>query len=138
MTDFLDHPTLFHYLQALSIKLFGQSISGLRMVSVIFGALCVPALYVAGRLSYGRFAGLIAASFIAFAHVHIHFSRIGLNNIHSVFMVIVLFIFVLWCDRALKHPDDQRALTPWFLVGLITGLAPVSYTHLTLPTILLV
>ena len=127
VTDFLDHPTLFHYLQALSIKLFGQSISGLRMVSVIFGALCVPALYVAGRLSYGRFAGLIAASFIAFAHVHIHFSRIGLNNIHSVFMVIVLFIFVLWCDRALKHPDDQQALTPWFLVGLITGLAQYFY-----------
>lgn len=126
-TDFLDHPTLFHYLQALSIVVFGQTVSGLRMISVIFGVLCIPTVYVAGRLSYSRLVGLTAAGFLTFSHVHIHFSRIGLNNIHSVFMGILVFVLVLWCARAMRSENGQNIVTPWLAVGVFTGLAQYFY-----------
>ena len=41
---FLGHPTLFHYLQAAALLVFGQSGVGLRILSAIFGALCIPTI----------------------------------------------------------------------------------------------
>ncbi len=126
-TDFLDHPTLFHYLQAFSIAIFGQSITGLRMISAIFGALCIPMVYLAGRVGYGRLVGLVAAGFLTFSHVHIHFSRIGLNNIHSVFMGVFVFVLVLWAERSMHSETGRNTLTPWLAIGMFTGLAQYFY-----------
>ena len=124
-TGFLDHPTLFHYLQKLSMALFGQSVSGVRMGSALFGALCIPAVYVVGRLGWSRRVGVIAAAFLAFSHIHIQFSRMALNNIHSVFMAIVMVAFVLWADRSLANRDS--AILPLLGAGMSCGLAQYFY-----------
>jgi 4-amino-4-deoxy-L-arabinose transferase-like glycosyltransferase len=89
-TAFLDHPTLFHYLQAFGLWLFGESITSLRVLSAIFGALCAPFLYAIGRVGWGRVAGFTAGWLLAVSHLHIQYSRIALNNIENVLLVIVL------------------------------------------------
>lgn len=124
-TGFLDHPTLYHYLQKVSMVIFGQSVGGLRMGSAIFGALCIPAVYVVGRLGWTRRVGLVAAAILTFSHIHIHFSRMALNNIHSVLMGIVMVGLLLWSDQALK--SRSMAMTPLVSVGMVCGLAQYFY-----------
>ena len=141
-TAFLDHPTLFHYVQALGMWLFGENITGLRIVSASFGALCAPLLYAIGRLGWGRIAGLTAGWLIAVSHLHIHYSRIALNNIETVVFVILL-IWLLALAHESKHPEHSRAgreledraphttrepaLYLFIVIGLIIGLGQYFY-----------
>jgi len=83
-TGWMDHPLLFHYLQAGSLALFGDDGAGLRMLSVVFGSLCIPLVYAIGRTGWGPVAGYAAAASMAVSHLSIQYSRIALNNIESV------------------------------------------------------
>lgn len=97
-TGFLDHPTLFHFLQAGALLLLGDDILSLKLLSALFGALCAPAIYVIGRVGWGRGAGLAAAWLLAVSHLHIQFSRIALNNIETVWFTIVFIMLVILVD----------------------------------------
>ena len=80
-TGWMSHPTLWFYVQAASLRVFGDSVVGLRMISALLGAATIPALYVFARRPFGARVALSAAALLALYHVHIHFSRIGLNNV---------------------------------------------------------
>jgi 4-amino-4-deoxy-L-arabinose transferase-like glycosyltransferase len=107
-TAFLDHPTLFHYLQAGSLWFFGESLYGLRALSVLFGALCVPVVYGIGRLGWGRIAAFTASWLLAVSHFHLHYSRIALNNIETVWFVALFIFFMLLAAE--KTKEGQRQL----------------------------
>ena len=156
-TAFLDHPTLFHYLQAFGLWLFGENITGLRVLSAIFGALCAPFLYAVGRVGWGRIAGFSAGWLLAVSHLHIHYSRIALNNIETVLLVIVLIWLLALAYEANAargraeevdvHPDTdagsgvdvvdagqapplapkEAALLLWIVIGLVIGLGQYFY-----------
>lgn len=127
-TGWLDHPTLFHYLQAASMAIFGKDEVGLRMLSAIFGAACVPLVYWIGYIGWGRLVGFTAAWLMAVSHLHIHFSRIGLNNIESVFgMTLFMLLLALIWERSER---EQRATAPLWLfmgAGLVAGLSQYLY-----------
>ncbi len=106
-TAFLDHPTLFHYLQVLPLLLFGDTITALRTLSAVVGALCAPLIYLVGRLGWGRIAGFTAGWLLAVSHLHIHYSRIALNNIETVWFVILLIALL-----ALLYEITERASPP--------------------------
>ncbi len=118
-TGWFDHPALFHYLQAVPVAIFGRTGFALRLLSVMAGVLCVPIVYQLGRRAWGPVAGLSAAWFLAVAHLHIHFSRIGLNNIEST---LFLLLFLLLMTRI----RPQR-VTIYALAGLAVGLAQYMY-----------
>ncbi len=118
-TGFLDHPALFHYLQAVPLAIFGRTGFALRLLSVMAGVLCVPMVYVLSRRAWGPVAGLSAAWFLAVAHLHVHYSRIGLNNIESA---LFLLLFLLLMTRI----RPQR-VTVYVLAGLVVGLAQYMY-----------
>lgn len=95
VTGWLSHPTLFFFLQAAAISTFGPNAFGLRFVSALLGSLSVPLLYLVGRELFGRWVGLVAALFMAAYPFHVHYSRIGLNNIaDTLFSSLVLFCLV--------------------------------------------
>lgn len=107
-TAFLDHPTLFHYLQVLPLLLFGDTITALRTLSAVAGALCVPLIYAVGRLGWGRVAGFTAAWLLAVSHLHIHYSRIALNNIETVWCVILLIaLLAMLYETSRPGPPDR-------------------------------
>ena len=118
-TGWLDHPALFHYFQAVPVAIFGRTGFALRLLSVVAGVLCVPIVYQLGRRGWGPVVGLSAAWFLAVAHLHIHFSRIGLNNIESA---LFLLLFLLLMTRL----RPQR-VTVYVLAGLMVGLAQYMY-----------
>jgi 4-amino-4-deoxy-L-arabinose transferase-like glycosyltransferase len=74
-------PWLFPYLQAGTVALFGHNLTGLRAVSALMGTLTILALYLLARPLFDRKTAFIAALLLATFPPHIHFSRIGFNNI---------------------------------------------------------
>lgn len=122
-TGFLDHPTLFHYFQALGLLFFGETLTGLRILSAIVGALCATVAYAIGKISWGRWAGVSAAWLLAVSHLHIHYSRIALNNIETVLFTMMLIWLLIVASRAApSHP-----LLPLIGSGLVMGVGQYLY-----------
>lgn len=94
-TGWFSFPSFFSFLQSFPIRAFGQSIEALRIPSAFIGALTVAATYLCGRKMFGHRAGLLAALFLSALHYHIHFSRIGLNNIWDGLWYVIT-IGALW------------------------------------------
>ncbi len=74
-------PWLFPYLQADVVAVLGRSFTGMRGASAILGALTVPALYLLARELFDRRTAVLAALLLITFPPHVHFSRLGLNNI---------------------------------------------------------
>lgn len=72
---------LYPYLQAGSVALFGPTLTGLRVVSAVFGTLTVVALYFLARTLFDRNVAILAALMLLAFPPHLHFSRLALNNI---------------------------------------------------------
>jgi 4-amino-4-deoxy-L-arabinose transferase-like glycosyltransferase len=119
-TGWLSHPMLWFYLQAASLRLFGNDIFGLRILSALIGAATIPALYLFARPIYGRSVALLATSLLAFYHFHIHYSRIALNNIADPFMALVAF-------GAFVYGYRRRSLLGFALAGASLGVAQHFY-----------
>ena len=119
-TAWLAHPSLWFFVQALALDLFGDSIGGLRMLSALLGTLTVPALYVFARPLYGRAAAIIAAALLAGYHLHVHYSRIGLSNIADPLMIVLTL-------TAFFHGYRTRAPAAFALSGVLMGLAQYFY-----------
>jgi len=120
-TGWFSFPSLFYFLQSLPIRLLGRTITALRLSSAIIGSLTVLATWWALRPVFGRWTALFAAAYMATFHFHIHFSRIGLNNIWDSFFFVVAF-------GAAMRFLQQRRLTHAVLAGVAIGLCQYFYS----------
>jgi len=127
VSGWFSFPALFFWIQSIAIESLGQTTFALRFPSMIAGALTIPLLYWFTRPYLGRKIALGSAAFLTTFHFHIHFSRIGLNNIWDGFF-FVAFIGTFW--RAWKEVDKLPSATrPRFAyAGLILGLSQYFYT----------
>jgi hypothetical protein len=75
------HPNATFWGLALSMKVFGTDIDGLRMFPVICGMLLMLPFYGLVKMWFGLRMAIIATLLVAISDVHIHFSRLGLDNI---------------------------------------------------------
>lgn len=81
VSSWFSFPSLFPAIQSIGVRIWGNSVEALRIPSAVIGALTVGVVYLLGRSMFGQRAGLFAALGLAALHFHIHFSRLGLNNI---------------------------------------------------------
>lgn len=124
-------PTLYYFLQSLSVRLFGQTTEALRIPSALAGAMTVTALYFTARAMFGQRAGLLAATFLAAYNFHIHFSRIGLNNVWDGLWYTIV-IGALW------YGWEHERRSAYLLAGFGLGMAQYYYpSGRLLPAILL-
>ncbi|NJN67002.1 MAG: glycosyltransferase family 39 protein [Chloroflexaceae bacterium] len=119
-TGWLSHPHLWFFLQALSLKLFGDTVAGLRTISVIIGAATIPMLYGFARPLYGRPVAFVASGLLTVFHFHLHYSRNALNNIVDPCLALVVF-------AALFHGFRTRRMFSFALAGVALGLAQHFY-----------
>src|SRR3989344_4036377 len=124
---------LFINLQALSIALFGNTITGLKLWSILFGTFSVLGIYLLGKeLFHRRAAGLIAAFMLATSYWAINFSRIGFRAIMTTFLLSFSFYFFF---RGLR----TRSFRDFLIAGLIFGLGLHTYIAFRVaPLILLI
>lgn len=116
-----EFPALYFYIQSLFILLLGQTIPALRILSALIGALTVGGVYLLGRAMFGHKTALAAAIFMSAFHYHIHFSRIGLNNIWDGLWYVII-LGALWYG----WQNEQRA--SFLLAGVGLGLSQYFYT----------
>jgi hypothetical protein len=116
-----DFPSLYFFVQSLSVRFFGNTTEALRLTSALAGTLTVVATYWFLREAFGRGVALAGAAYLSAFHFHIHFSRLGLNNIwDGLFLTLALAAFWRGWNR------NERA--SFALAGLSLGLAQYFYS----------
>ena len=114
-------PTLYFFIQSFGIAILGQTTIGLRITAALVGTMTVAALFLIMRAMFNSRAALIGSILLAFSAYHIHFSRLGLNNIWDG-LSWLLTLGVLWW--AWNH--ERRAA--YVLTGICLGFAQYFYT----------
>ncbi|MDX1994189.1 MAG: glycosyltransferase family 39 protein [bacterium] len=115
-------PYVYPYLQWNAVELFGRTLEGLRIVSVLFGVAGVGTLYLLARELYGRRVGLLAAALLAAFPPHLQFSRLGLNNIADPTVGTLALYFVA---RGMRRPQAMPSSFAW--AGVMLGLTQYFY-----------
>jgi len=115
-----DFPALYFFVQSISIRLFGQTIEALRLTSALAGALTVLAAYWFLREAFGRWVALAGATYLSAFHFHIHFSRLGLNNVWDG-------LFLTLGAAAFWRGWNRGSRLSFAIAGIASGLAQYFY-----------
>ena len=95
------------------IWLFGSSAASARTVSALAGVLCVPVVYVIGRIGWGPIAGAMAAWLLAVSHLHIHYSRLAQGFMVATLLAALTMLFLALAAhqgrRQSQRPDGVDA-----------------------------
>lgn len=110
----------YPYMQYVSVGIFGPNLLALRLVSAALGTLTIPAVYLLGRALFDRRAALLAALLLTVYPPHLHFSRLGLNNIADPLLGTLALAFL---TRGLKG----GARRDFALAGVLLGLTQYFY-----------
>ncbi len=119
-TGWLSHPTLYFFLLAWPVAWLGRNAWGLRLFSPLVGAATLPILYLLARRLFDRRVALVATGLLTVAHLHIHFSRLAINNIYDPLFGLLAAFFLV---RGLQ---EGRTLD-FALGGLSLGLGQYFY-----------
>jgi 4-amino-4-deoxy-L-arabinose transferase-like glycosyltransferase len=130
-TGWLGVPTMSFFFNSLAIQYLGPTVTALRLPWALVGAATVVVAFLLVRQMVGARLGLATAVLLAVYHYHIHFSRLGSNQVADPFF-LALALFLLY--RAL----DGRARLNWALLGAVTGLAFYFYAGARLTPVVIV
>jgi hypothetical protein len=121
-TGWFTVPTMSFFAQAASLHLFGSSIAGLRALSAVLGTLTLILTYLFARRNIGRRVAVFSLGALTFNHYHIHFSRLGSNQIADPFFMTLTLLLL---TEALRRKRNAQL---WFLgSGLAMGLSWFGY-----------
>jgi 4-amino-4-deoxy-L-arabinose transferase-like glycosyltransferase len=127
---------LLSYIGAVITLFFGGELNILRMISVIFGSLTVPMLYLFGKAMYDRKTGLLSALFLCFSAFHCLFSRIIMLEALTLFF-ITAFLYFFWLSQ--RSDYNQKNITYAIVAGAMLGLAiDAKYISLFLVPVVLI
>jgi len=114
------YPLSFSLLQALSVSIFGQTDLAIRFFPALLGGLTVGVVHMLASKLFDRWTAFIAALLMAGQHVHLHFSRMGLNNIVDALMFpLVVNVLLTACK------NNRRSA--WVMTGLLLGASQYFY-----------
>ncbi|MBP1466786.1 glycosyltransferase family 39 protein [Candidatus Chloroploca sp. M-50] len=130
-TGWLGVPTMSFYFNAPTIALFGHTFVGLRLPWALIGTLTIPVTYllVARLTSPGLALG--TAILLTGFHYHLHFSRLGSNQIADGLFVALMLLL-------LYRGYDRREPLAWGLSGMVIGLAHYFYAGARLTVVLMI
>ena len=98
-TDFANY--YFHHLSVFYLIA--------RSISVLFGVASVGLTYLIGRKTYGPRAGLLASLFLAFAGIHVLFSRTAKVDATAAALLLASLLFTMEVLKArLAAPSHRR------------------------------
>lgn len=111
---------LFSYLQYMPKALMGANLTVLRIPSALFGIWGVIGVYSLAIEFFNMRVALLSAFLLALMPAHIHFSRIGINNIAGATVGIWAFAVMV---RAMRY----QQLSDFALAGVFLGLTHYFY-----------
>jgi len=114
---------------AIAETLFGDNILAVRIPSALAGTFAVLFLYLAARELFNSSIALMASAVLAALPYHLHFSRVGVDNVVDSLMSAIVF----WMLARGYRKDDPR----WFFsAGIAAGLCLYTYAGTRLVVIL--
>jgi 4-amino-4-deoxy-L-arabinose transferase-like glycosyltransferase len=119
-TGWLGVPTMSFFFNSLTIRWLGPDVLGLRLPWVFVGTATLLITFLLVRRLKGTTMALIVMALLATYHYHIHYSRLGSNQIADP-MFLALSLYLLY--RGL----DRRNWLDWALCGTVVGLAFYFY-----------
>ncbi|MCG2740021.1 MAG: glycosyltransferase family 39 protein [Syntrophaceae bacterium] len=119
-TGWSGQPNLSFVPTAVCLAIWGDIIFAVRMMSAITGTLTILTLFLLAREIFGRETALIAAGFLVGFPFHLHFSRIGVDNIADGLMVTLALWLVFRAVRTNSFPT-------YLLAGIASGLTFYTY-----------
>lgn len=126
----LSVPNMSFYWQAAWFRLFGDNIVGLRLPWAVVGVLTVLGTYLLVRRLFDRGLAFLTAFLLATYHFHIHYSRLGSNQIADPFFTVwALYFLVVGMQSTGGEPGNDRrpAHWAWAATGIICGLGFYFY-----------
>lgn len=101
------HPHLGKILISIGIILFGMNPFGWRFMSVIFGILMIPLIYLfAKKLFQNTFIATATTSLLVFDCMHYNLSRIATIDIFAAFFILLMYYFMY--DYFLKDSKYRK------------------------------
>ena len=94
LTGWFLQPNFYYWGIALTMKVFGTDLFGLRMFSAICGSLMILPFYGLARLWFGVRTAIIASLLLAFSDIAIHFSKAEFSNITTPLFLTTGFFFL--------------------------------------------
>lgn len=116
-------PAFYFAVQSAGVWLLGQTTAAIRLSSALAGAVTVVGVYWLARTLFGRLTGLLAALSLLAAHYHVHFSRIGLQNIWDG-------LFLVWALWGLWHGWKSGRRSSFVVAGVALGLGQYFYVSI--------
>ncbi len=98
-------PMLSFAWHALSMRIFGETVYGLRMGSVMVGTLTFIPFYLLTRLLFNKKTALIATFLLAVSHPFISLNRLGINYTQTALFEVTTFYFLFRGLRSRKWWD---------------------------------
>ena len=111
---------LYIYSMIPFFAVFGFSIWSARLVSVVFGILCIPVIYYIGCRLFDRRVGLMAALLLALNPWHLHLSRWAIESGICPLLGLIPLAMLLWAGMPIS--DDKKCV-PRPLIAAVAGAA---------------
>jgi hypothetical protein len=124
-------PTLTFFFNAPTVALFGNTILGLRLTWALVGTASILVTFLLVKELKGTRLALIVTILVATYHYHIHFSRLGSNQISDTLLVGLTLLFLM-------RGYLRGKLLDWALAGVVAGIAQYFYAGGRLAVILVV
>jgi DNA-binding beta-propeller fold protein YncE len=144
LTGWFSQPNFYYWGIALTMKVFGTGMGGLRMFALLFGVLMLLPFYPLVRQWFGVRVAILATAFLAISDVAIHFSRQEFSNITTPTLLVFGFFFLFRGLRNMRTLEFILAgyafmLSLYFYLGgrltpiLVIGV--FGYLFLLLPIV---
>lgn len=120
------HPPFYYQVLLLWTRVLGDSLSILRLPSVVFGVLTVPCLYVLTLLLTRRRTAFLAALLFALSPFQVDVAQEARMYSLLTLWVVLTLIFLI---ALLREPNLTSAGVYW--IGLVLCQVGAAYTHNT-------
>jgi hypothetical protein len=127
------NPPLYYLLQRAWL-VFGDSPFAMRLLPVLLSTLCLPALYLLGRDTVGRWQGVVAALLLATTPLHIEhahnmrtYSLLTLTTLSGGWLLVRLL--QAYASRPLDSSPSRSPRALWVGYGLVQIV--MLYSHST-------
>ena len=109
------HATMQFFAQAAFLKVFGINVFAIRLITAVVGVLTIPVFYLLLRQMFGRTLAVLGSAFLVGYALHVHYSRVGMENVADPFVMAAALYFAWRASREGKMID-------FVLTGLVLGL----------------
>ncbi len=110
-------PILFYWLVAASYKTFGINLYSARLVSAMFGTLCIPLIYIIARRIFDKQTAIISALLLPGCYLHSQIARWAITDMALNFFILYSIYFFICGLNTLSSKG-----TPYYLAYLCMGI----------------